>query len=191
MVGKLTAAVLLAATAAATPALADDATSVDGSAPAPSPGYPHVGIMGDLGVPDGATASLVVRPIRMLRVEGGISTDGAGPGWRGGATLIPFSWRVSPVIGVTRGHMYQRNANAFAQEVSGDAMFSSPLLDKVGYDYDAARVGIEFGQRDAVFYLHGGVTHVSGQIHGISGATNDPDVDVWTVSADLGVIFYL
>lgn len=174
MVGKLVAALVLVTVGA--PAAAADS---------------HVGVMGDVGVPDGATASLAVRPVRALRFEGGIATDGAGPGWRAGVTLLPLPWRVSPVVGVAYGRMLVRDANPFVQEATGNAMFSSPLLSRVGYDFAVARAGLEFGQRSTVFFIHAGVTRVTGQVHGIAGVATDPQVEVWAASANLGMVFYL
>jgi len=161
---------------------------------------PRFGVMADLGVPDGGTASIVMRA-RMLRVHGGVSHNLVSRGVRGGITLAPFTWAVTPTISLEYGHYLDGDANPILRMVTGDPTFSSPLLERVGYDYANAHLGLEFGQRWATFYIHAGVSLIRTTIHGLDGPTadasttvtltSDPGVTVWSVSARLGFIFYL
>ena len=49
--------------------------------------WPVVGVMADVGVPDGAIGSLVVRPWQWFRVYGGAGSNSVSKGWRGGFSL--------------------------------------------------------------------------------------------------------
>jgi hypothetical protein len=186
----------------ATPAAASpDELSAKATAPA---SLPRFGAMADVGVPDGATASIVVRPIRALRVHAGLSHNMISLGQRVGVTVVPLSWWVSPTLSLEYGRYAEGNANPLVRAATGDATFSSAVLDRVGYSYANARVGLEFGRKWFTFYLHAGVSRITGSVHNLSAATmsgaegtttvtfsNDPDVRLLTVSARLGFVVYL
>src|SRR5580704_8838962 len=74
-----------AAPATAGPAAAGATTVVDqlGAQGMTSTDRPRIGVALDVGVPDGATASLVYRPLRALRVEAGLSHNLISLGGRG------------------------------------------------------------------------------------------------------------
>lgn len=166
---------------------------------------PHVGVMTALGVPDAATAAVVARS-RSLRAELGMAHDVVGPGVRGGLTWTPLRGWAAPVLGVGYGHFFARDANPLVRTVTGDATLSSPLLDRVGYDFAYARTGLELGREHVTFFLHAGVSRVTGEIRGVAQATNataadrgsmvtvsstNPEVRIWSVSAELGFIVYV
>jgi hypothetical protein len=164
-----------------------------------------IGAMADVGVPDGATASIVVRPIRALRLEAGVADNLVSLGVRGGVTWIPFKSWATPTLSLGYGRYFDGNANGIAQQLAGDASFSSPLLEKVGYDYASARVGLEFGKKYVTFFIHAGVSRVTGEVHNLSQVamsqttndsnvsitSTDPKVTLYGVSANLGFIFYV
>ncbi|MEP6862431.1 MAG: hypothetical protein ABJE66_17535 [Deltaproteobacteria bacterium] len=163
-----------------------------------------IGVMTDVGVPDGGTASLVVRPLRALRLEGGMAHNVVSPGVRGSVTWIPFGTWATPILSVGYGRFFERDANGIVQKISGDSTLSSPLLDKVGYDFANARIGIELGKKYFTFFLHAGVSRVTGTVHNldqvaatetansmVSVTTTDPEITLWGVSANLGFIFYV
>jgi hypothetical protein len=164
---------------------------------------PFLGVMAGAGVPDGLTASLAVRPVRALRVELGAAHDGVGPGVRGGLTWIPFASWFTPTLGVAYGRFFERDANPLVRTLTGDPTIAEPVLERVGYDYATAQVGLELGRQRFTFYLHAGITRVTGQIHGLDATANtdpdamvtittaDPDIRLVTVSAKLGFILYL
>lgn len=165
---------------------------------------PRIGVSADLGVPDGATLSVVYRPIRALRIHAGLSHNYISLGEQVGVTLVPLSWWVSPTLSLDYGHFAEGNANAAVRRFSGNDDNSSPALDRVGYDYANARVGLELGRKWFTFYLHAGVSRISGTIHNLDAATmsssmgttsvsftTDPTVRVWSVSASLGFVVYL
>lgn len=190
-----------AAPAAASPDAQADASSATASS---SRRTPWIGAMADLGVPDGATLSIVYRPIRALRLHAGLSHNLISLGQRVGVTFVPLAWWASPTVSLEYGHFAEGNANPAVQRFSGDASMSSPVLDRVGYDYANARVGLELGRTWFTFYVHAGVSRITGTVHnldaetmsGSSGTTTvsfttDPTVQVWSVSARLGFIVYL
>src|SRR5690242_19376844 len=86
-----------AAPAAAAPGSESVTTAVE------TPVTPRVGAILDDGVPDGATASIVVRPLRSLRIAGGVSHNGVSLGGRGGITWVPLSWWFSPTLSLEIG----------------------------------------------------------------------------------------
>jgi hypothetical protein len=198
---------LLATASAAAVAPATDSLGASAAAsliaPA-SPASPRFGAMLDIGAPDGATASIVVRPIPMIRAHAGLSHNLISLGERVGVTVAPLSWWASPTLSLEYGHYADGNANPIARAVSGDATLSSAVLDRVGYSYANAHLGVELGRRWFTFYLHAGVSRITGTVHNLeaetmstsSGTTSisfssDPSVKIWTVSARLGFIVYL
>ena len=159
------------------------------------------GVMFDVGVPDGATAAFVVRPVRAVRLDAGISYNGISHGVRGGVTLIPFATWLSPTFSFDVGHYADGDANPLVRLVTGNPMFSSPVLDRVGYDYADAHVGLELGRKTFTFYVHAGASVVTGSVHDLGELDNnmpktkvtfgaDPTITLTTVSARLGFIYY-
>ncbi|TMQ21486.1 MAG: hypothetical protein E6J91_02590 [Deltaproteobacteria bacterium] len=197
----------VAAAPDAAPALAPEVAAPRASATvvaaAPSRA-PWIGAMADLGLPDGATMSLVVRPIRSIRAHAGLSHNLISLGERVGVTWAPLSWWVSPTVSLEYGHYTDGNANPLVRAVSGDTMFSSAVLDRVGYNYANAHLGIELGRRWFTFYIHAGASRITSTIHNLSAETmsesaettsvtfsKDPSVRLLTVSARIGFVVYL
>jgi len=172
-------------------------------ASAASTAHPRIGAMADVGLPDGATVSIVYRPTRWLRAHAGLSHNLISLGERAGVTLTP-GWWASPTLSLEVGQFAEGNANPLARAVSGDATVQSAVLDRVGYRYANAHLGVELGRRWFTFYLHAGVSRIAGTVHNLdaetmstsSGTTSvsfsaDPSVQVWTVSARVGFVVYL
>ena len=164
----------------------------------------RVGLMTDVGVPDGATLSLVVRPIAPLRVHVGASHNLVGPGVRAGLTLAPIPWWCSPTLSASAGYFPERDANGVARMISGDPTYSSPLLERFGYAYVEAHAGFAFGRRHATLYVEGGLARVVGNVRNLAELATgdadamasvsyieDPNVTVTTVSARIGLVIYI
>jgi len=196
----LSALVALPAIIWAAPASASPETSVQAAAPA----VPWIGAMADIGLPDGATASIVVRPIRSLRAHAGVSHNMISLGERVGLTWVPLSWWFSPTLSVEYGHYAEGNANPLVRTVMGDQTFQSAVLERVGYDYLNGHVGLEFGRKWFTFYIHAGMSRVTGTVHNIDSETmtgnegtttvsfsKDPSIKLWAPSARIGFIVYL
>ncbi|HEY0190849.1 MAG TPA: hypothetical protein VGC42_06970 [Kofleriaceae bacterium] len=206
---SLAATALLPIALWAIPAAAAPAATVSAKAAPADDGMfasdrPRIGAGLDLGVPDGATVSVVYRPFRALRAHIGISHNAVSLGERAGVTLAPFAWLVSPTLSLEYGRYAEGNANPIARIVTGDDTISSGVLDRVGYQYANAQLGLEVGRTWFTFYLHAGVSRVTGTVHNINSETmssntgttvvsfnRDPDVRLWTASARIGFVVYL
>ena len=166
---------------------------------------PIFGVMADVGVPDGLIGSLVVRPWKWLRFCAGGGANGISYGWRTGITLLPLGQ--GPSASLEYGGYLEGDANGMAKTLG---FGSSPVLQKVGYQYTNAHLGLDFGSRRFVFFLHGGVSVLWGQIHNlnavipaptasdasVTGTTQlvvpqDPNARVVTPSVKLGFVVYV
>jgi hypothetical protein len=163
---------------------------------APAHAGPGVGVMADVGVPDGATASLAVRPLRMITVHGGISHNYVSRGFRGGIVLAPLNTWIRPTLSADYGKFAEGDANPLARMISGDETYHSDSLERVGYAYANGHLGLEMGRR-FTFYLRAGITRVDGAIRNVATDsdsiefTQDPRATITTLSARLGFAFYL
>jgi hypothetical protein len=163
--------------------------------------WPVLGVMADVGVPDGAIGSLVVRPWQWLRVYGGAGTNTVSKGWRGGLSLVPFG--AGPSLSLEYGHYNDGDANGLVRRLMGGDFDDSPLLKKIGYDYANAHVGLDFGGKRVLFFVHGGVSMVKAQLHNVNdslqnttGSTvvqvnQDPKVKAFGSSLKVGLIIFL
>jgi hypothetical protein len=175
------------------------------TAPAAPKRLPVFGVMADVGVPDGLIGSLTIRPWRWLRVSAGGGSNGIGRGWRTGVTFLPLG--SGPSASFEYGRYQDGDANALAGKLG---LGRSPMLERVGYEYVNAHLGLDFGSRHFVFFLHGGVTMLRGQIHnlgasipasttgdgGVTGTTEvvvrqDPNAKVVGPSVKLGLVVYI
>jgi hypothetical protein len=164
---------------------------------------PVLGLMVGAGIPDGATASATYRPFSWMRAEAGMSYNMISKGVRAGVSLIPFG--SGPSASLEVGHYFEGNANGIARSISGSGYSDSAVLQRVGYDFANAHLGLDFGMRRVVFFVHGGMSYIRAEVHnlneqvpgsGSSGGTTvtfnqDPTVRVVTPSAKLGFIFYI
>ena len=193
-------------TGSAGEARADGPSSVTAKASKPekSGSLPMFGVMLDAGVPDGATASLVMRPWRPLRLAVGGSYNLVSPGVRAGLSLIPFNSWFTPTLNLDVGHYRDGDANPIARKLSGDPTFSNAVLDRIGYTYVDAHLGFEMGRKWFTFYVHAGMSRVFTAVHELDSAAGDqsgsmtsvsfqkdPTVTVTAVSARLGFIVYV
>jgi hypothetical protein len=164
---------------------------------------PIFGVMADVGVPDGLIGSLSIRPRKWVRFSAGGGTNSISYGWRTGVTLLPFGH--GPSASLEYGGYQDGNANAVAKKLMGGGFNGSPVLERVGYQYLNAHLGLDFGSRRFVFFIHGGVSMLRGQIHNLdaalagAGATGttevlvrqDPNAKAVGPSVKLGFIGYV
>lgn len=191
----------------AAPARADETPGQLTKAPLEKPvqkRLPLFGMMLDAGVPDGASASAVYRPLKWLRTEVGGSYNLVSKGVRGGLSLIPFG--MGPSATLEAGHYFDGNANGIARSLAGGGFQDNAVLERIGYDYANAHLGLDFGMRRVVFFIHGGMSYVRATLHNINteisnqsgdmGSTTvsfnkDPIVRIFTPSVKLGFVFYI
>jgi hypothetical protein len=175
----------------------------------PSPvRLPIFGLMADVGVPDGLIGSLAIRPWSWVRLSGGGGTNSISSGWRAGITFLPFA--AGPSASFEYGRYQDGNANPLAKKIIGGGFDGSPLLERVGYQYMNAHLGLDFGSRRVVFFVHGGLTVIRGRIHDVDAAIRqstasdtsvagttevavpqEPTVKAMGVSVKLGLIVYI
>jgi hypothetical protein len=139
------------------------------AAPSSPKRLPVFGAMVDVGVPDGLIGSLTIRPRNWVRLSAGGGTNSISRGWRTGITLLPFG--AGPSASLEYGRYQDGDGNALAKALGLD---SSPVLERVGYQYMNAHLGLDFGSRRFVFFLHGGVTTLRGQIHNLNALIPAP-----------------
>jgi len=162
--------------------------------------WPRLGLMLDAGIPDGAIGSLAYRPWKWVRAYAGGGSNSVSGGWRGGLSLLPFG--AGPSVSFEYGHYSDGDANGLVRHlVSGD-FSGSPLLSRIGYDYANAQVGLDFGGKRVIFFVHGGISKVWAEIHNLNQAvktngsttievTSDPKVTVVGSSLKIGLIIFL
>lgn len=148
---------------------------------------PKVGVMADVGLPDGGNLAAVVQPVWPLRLHAGVGHNGIAPGVRGGVTLVVLPTWFTPTLTADVGAYREGDARPLARMITGDAMLDTPGLERIGYKYAAARAGLEIGRERFTMYLHAGASRVWGRIH----ADDEADVTVTSISARLGFILYL
>ena len=161
------------------------------------PRYKWFGASLEVGVPDIISVSAVARPLHWLRLRFGLGTDLVNVGIHGGVTFVPLKYKVSPSVTIEGGKMFEGVANALV----GQFGLKSNALKSFGFDYFNAHAGLEFGKPDRFyFYIHGGASYISMQIHGLqptsgsdpSGTTcSDPHLKMWMPSGKLGFVVYL
>jgi hypothetical protein len=164
---------------------------------------PAVGLMADVGLPDGIMGSLVVRPIPYLRLYGGAGGNTASPGVRGGLSVLPLG--VGPSLNLEVGHYLEGDANGLVRTfVRGLGRFAD-YVNRLDYTFANAHLGLDIGRRDFTFFIHGGFTYLRARLKDVvvppelastTGKTSitfheDPIVKMFTPSVKLGFIFYL
>lgn len=165
-----------------------------------------IGVGTDVGVPDGAAATIAVRAVRPVRIAAGVAHNLISVGTRASITLLPRDGWFTPSLSVVMGKFPGGDANPLARRLAGPAMMSSPALQDVGYAFTSAQLGLEFGRRIATFFVAAGATRVTGDLTGLTAAltaaasgdgdasvtlASAPSATIWTISARLGLIVYM
>jgi len=144
---------------------------------------PHkFGLQLDGGVPDGAAASLLYRPLKFLRLNGGLLYNYAGYGVRGGVTILPY-FPIAPSLTLEAGHYFDSNVASSLSRFTTVSDSVRPLLQQVGYTFVNAQVGLEVGHPDwFVFFVRGGLSRVWLSVHGAEAAAQQLGSGSLTVS---------
>jgi hypothetical protein len=171
---------LLAVLTASASAQAQDATIQQAPAPAPSiiPArpLPWLGIMADAGLPDGMQGSVVLRPLKWLRGSLGGGYNMISKGVRGGLSVLPFGRGPSATLEI--GRFFEGDANAAARKFMGPGFQDNAALERVGYDYANAHLGLDFGYKRVTFYIHGGMSYIQGKVHNLDQfVQTDPSIN--------------
>jgi hypothetical protein len=188
----LSAAGPLATLAPMPPPPPDAASSAAASAPV---GRRHdiLGLQLDVGVPDIGGVSLLYRPLKWMRFEGGMLYSYAGYGVRGGVSVLPY-FPIAPSLTLEAGHYFDANYAMLSKYVTVKDDLQ-PLLEKVGYTFVNAQVGLELGHPNAfVFFVRAGVSKVWMSVHNAKAAvkasqSSSPGDTQFTDIADPNVRF--
>jgi hypothetical protein len=137
-----------------------------------------IGLGIDGGAPGGGGLTLLVRPFWWLRLNAGLAYNVIGFGYRGGITLAPGQWTITPTLNLDAGRYLSGDFNKFVNIADPN---ERSLLSKTTYTFATAQVGLEFGsQRRFSFYLRGGLTYLTSTVSGaaltavVNGNSPDP-----------------
>ncbi len=125
-----------------------------------------LGVMLDGGLPDGVMLSPTYRPFSWLRMHAGAGTNSVSWGLRGGIAFIPFG--LGPSLTVEAGHYFEGNANGVASRIAGSDYEDSAMLERIGYDFANAHLGLDFGMEKFVFYMHGGMSYLRTTLYNVN-----------------------
>jgi hypothetical protein len=136
-------------------------TAVPASAPArTSRGYRMLGLSLDAGLPNGASATLLYRPLKFLRLGGGFLYNYIGYGALASVSIQPHYW-IAPSLSLEAGHYFDSNALDKVARFTSVSDNVRPLLEQVGYTFVNAQVGLELGAPSTfVFFVRGGLSRV-------------------------------
>ncbi len=190
--------------AAAAPALSPTkslAAPLEVPRPAAPPGRRHhiIGLELDAGVPDGASATLLYRPWRYVRLGGGLLYDYVGYGVRGGVSVLPY-FPIAPSLTLEVGHYFEADASAkVARFVHVDDSLK-PMLKHIGYTFANAQLGLEIGHPDwFVFFVRAGISRVWLNVHDAQQALSsssslktldDPSIRLGIPNAKVGFMIF-
>jgi hypothetical protein len=162
-------------------------------------GLPRWGLALGAGFPEFATASVVFRPLRPVRLQAGPSWNYFGWGLQGGVTLAPWAFAVTPVLSLDAGRFFASDLSFLASDGDNGAAMK-PLLENVSYSYAGAAVGLEVGSpRGLTFSIRIGLSYVSIATHGTgtrseadgsSVTLSDPSLNATLPSLKLGVQYW-
>jgi hypothetical protein len=155
-------------------------------APASRKRLPILGVMADVGLPDGIIGSLAIRPLSWVRLSAGGGSNLISSGWRTGITLLPFG--AGPSASFEYGRYSDGDANGLAKKIVGGSFAGSPALQRVGYEYMNAHLGWDLGFRRFVFFVHAGVTMLRGRIHNLDAAIRDTTTHVPSATGTTEVV---
>ncbi len=158
---------------------------------------PLIGAVVDAGAPDGAAASIALRPLRWLRIQVGGMHNSISPGIRAGISLVPFYYWITPSLNLEAGHYFPGDATWIARRLTPNRNLDS-LFQRVGYDFGNAQLGLELGSpRGAIFFLRVGVSYLTSTGRGVQQALTDQSLQAGDVklsgvipSAKIGMIFF-
>lgn len=168
------------------------------------PRLPPFGLALDGGFPDFAGLSFVWRPIWLVRLHGGALFNGVGPGVRGGVTVIPLNFPITPTLTAEYGYYFGGDASFITESLplSQTEGAIAEALGNLQYHFANVQLGVEAGVPGRfVIYLRAGLSYVDTTLHGsgalIEDQVGDPNLSVGDFrirgtipSVKLGLLFY-
>ncbi len=146
-------------------------------ATAPSPGVEaprRVGFAFEAGIPEGVGASVVVRPIRAVRLQFGPATNGFAMGARAGLVLSPLQTFARPTLSAHVGRFNDGDMRGLFRLQNGTAGPAATLASKVSYDFASAHLGLELGRPERFsFFVRLGATRVRARLPAMQDAARE------------------
>lgn len=143
----MSAAIISVALLASSTASADDV----------KPRRKYVGAQLDLGIPNGAGLSVVLKPCKWAHFNAGGTYNGMAPGMFAGLTLDPINFGIAPTLTAEVGGSFKGRLVGISE------------APEISYRYVNLWPGLEFGSRDNWrFFLRGGATWISGTAYKVN-----------------------
>src|SRR5690606_22096055 len=193
---------LVAAALCALAALTPAAASAD-VVQARRAGADGLGIMADVGVPDGVIGAITVRAHRHVALHAGGGHNSISPGLRAGVHVHALRHAVSPYVAMEGGYYFDGEANALARGLALSAGLDAETeLEQMGYSFANAHLGLALGSGTAALYVQAGLsvmraratTRESRDVAMSPASTIDVRAEsvfrIWTPSGRVGLIAY-
>jgi len=162
----------------------------------------RLGMMTDVGLPDGFMASVLARTSPRTRLHVGVGHNAVSMGIRGGARLHASDGATSPFLAFELGHYFDGAAQPWVRAMAEGAGLDSAQLNSLSYEFYNVSVGLRLGSPKAAFYLQAGASYISSELHlsESQGSTSPmaPSVNVftrttlrvWSPAARVGLIAF-
>lgn len=138
------------------------------TAPAPRTGRSlgsYFGLGLDAGLPDGANLAFSIRPLSQIRLHVAAGTNTAGAGLRGGLTVIPYwLWFVAPSLNFEAGWCRVGEVNSVITTFFQVPGWMKEYAQQAGYTYYNGHLGLEIGKSWLTWFIHVGVSYISGVV---------------------------
>jgi hypothetical protein len=153
----------------------------------------------DLGFPDGVMASFAYQAHPRLSPHVGLGHNANSLGLRVGGRWTFVDGGVAPYLGLESGHYFQAQTPDWMRETAKSAGLEDKTLDRAGYTFANAHLGVSLGSGKLRFHLQTGISFVRANTLIIKPKPNyTPPVDLyrdtrihaWLVSGRAGVGYY-
>ncbi|MFN0062959.1 MAG: hypothetical protein ACKVPX_10635 [Myxococcaceae bacterium] len=184
-------------------AISDASTTSDAPTPAPDR-QPWFGVGFDVGVPDGIGVQGYFRPIKFVRLHVGPLYNIAAFGIRGGVSIIPFEFVLTPTLTAEFGHYFPgdigRIVRLFGRDVTDPT--AQQAFTSLAYTFGNLHLGLEIGSpRSFQFFLRFGLSYIIASLRNAQSIlrtavgddtleVDDPVIRLTAPSLKLGFAFY-
>lgn len=159
----------------------------------------RVGLMGDVGVPDGLVGGVAVQAHDHIDLHLGVGHNSNSFGGRAGAAWLPLRAVVSPLAALELGGFLPADTDEWLQDSAKSAGLDDKTLRRVGYWYASLHLGARIGAGAAAFTLQGGLSFIDATADIIKPKPSyQPPVDlyretevrVWAVTGRIGLLYW-
>jgi hypothetical protein len=165
----------------------------------PKSGHRFLGLVSDVGMPDGLNLGVVLAPADWMRWVAAIGSNSASLNYRGGLSLVPLGWGPSFTLEV--GHCNPAPTSSVIRTFFTVPSWVKPYVQQLGYTYVNAHVGFDYHLGGLTLFVHGGVTYLTGTLRSpapvvVDNKTNtsitiaeDGSVTAYTLSGKAGLLY--